>query len=57
MIKTAIRETMEETGMTIEATDLVGIDSDTAHILVSPDGEVPAVAGLVQSSSASAVSP
>jgi hypothetical protein len=54
MIKTAIRETMEET---IEATDLGGIYSDTAHILVFPDGEVPAVAGLVQSSSASAVSP
>jgi hypothetical protein len=30
MIKTAIRETLEETGMTIEVTDLVGIYSDTA---------------------------
>jgi ADP-ribose pyrophosphatase YjhB (NUDIX family) len=57
MIKTTIRETLEETGMTIEATDLVGIYSDTAHILVFPDGEVPAVAGLVQSRSASAVPP
>jgi 8-oxo-dGTP pyrophosphatase MutT (NUDIX family) len=46
MTETAIRETMEETGMTIEATDLVGIYSDTAHILAFLDGEVPAVAGL-----------
>jgi len=43
---TAIRETMDETGMTIEATDLLGICSDTAPILVFPDNEVPAVAGL-----------
>lgn len=37
---------MDETGMTIEATDLLGICSDTAHILVFPDDEVPALAGL-----------
>jgi hypothetical protein len=43
--------------MTIEATDLVGIYSDTAHILAFLDGAVPAVAGPVQSRSAAAVSP
>jgi 8-oxo-dGTP pyrophosphatase MutT (NUDIX family) len=36
----AIRETEEETGVSVEVTGLVGIFSDPGHIVVYTDGEV-----------------
>lgn len=40
MTETAIRETLEETGITIEVTGLVGIYSNPAHRVAFSDGEV-----------------
>jgi 8-oxo-dGTP pyrophosphatase MutT (NUDIX family) len=40
MTETAVRETLEETGVTIEVTDLIGIYSDPAHVVAFSDGEV-----------------
>jgi len=37
---TAIRETLEETGIRIEIIGLVGIYSDPAHVIAYDDGEV-----------------
>jgi len=36
----AMRETLEETGVTVEVTGLLGIYSDPGHIVVYTDGEV-----------------
>lgn len=40
MTETAIRETMEETGITIAVTGLIGIYSSPAHVVAFSDGEV-----------------
>lgn len=40
MTETAIRETIEETGVTIEITGLIGIYSNPAHAVAFSDGEV-----------------
>jgi 8-oxo-dGTP pyrophosphatase MutT (NUDIX family) len=36
----AIRETLEETGVTVEVTGLLGIYSDPGHIVAYSDGEI-----------------
>ncbi len=36
----AVRETLEETGVTVEVTGLLGIYSDPGHIVAYSDGEV-----------------
>jgi 8-oxo-dGTP pyrophosphatase MutT (NUDIX family) len=36
----AVRETLEETGVTVAITGIVGIYSDPGHVLAYPDGEV-----------------
>jgi 8-oxo-dGTP pyrophosphatase MutT (NUDIX family) len=36
----AVRETLEETGVTVEVTGLLGIYSDPGHIVAYTDGEV-----------------
>lgn len=36
----AIRETLEETGIQIDVTDIVGIYSDPQHVIAYDDGEV-----------------
>jgi ADP-ribose pyrophosphatase YjhB (NUDIX family) len=36
----AVRETKEETGLDVEATGVVGIYSDPAHVIAYDDGEV-----------------
>ncbi|GAA3430543.1 NUDIX hydrolase [Kutzneria kofuensis] len=38
--QTAVRETLEETGIDIEVTGLVGIYSNPAHVISYDDGEV-----------------
>ena len=38
--KTAVRETLEETGVKIQVTGLVGIYSDPNHVVAYDDGEV-----------------
>ena len=38
--ETAVRETLEETGYTVEVVDLVGVYSDPAHVMAYDDGEV-----------------
>lgn len=40
MTQTAIRETLEETGVDIEVTGLIGIYSNPAHLVEFSDGEV-----------------
>jgi ADP-ribose pyrophosphatase YjhB (NUDIX family) len=40
MTQTVIRETEEETGITVEVTSLVGIYSNPDHVLAYDDGEV-----------------
>jgi 8-oxo-dGTP pyrophosphatase MutT (NUDIX family) len=40
MTVTAVRETFEETGVTIEVTGLIGIYSNPAHVVALADGEV-----------------
>ena len=40
MAEAAIRETVEETGITVEITGLVGIYSDPAHVIAYRDGKV-----------------
>lgn len=40
MTETAVRETIEETGVTVEVTGLIGIYSDPAHVIAFSDGEV-----------------
>lgn len=40
MTETAIRETREETGVTIEVTGLIGIYSNPQHVIAFSDGEV-----------------
>lgn len=40
MTQTVVRETQEETGMTVEVTNLVGIYSNPDHVMVYDDGEV-----------------
>jgi ADP-ribose pyrophosphatase YjhB (NUDIX family) len=40
MTETAIRETLEETGITVEVTGLIGIYSNPAHVIEFSDGEV-----------------
>jgi ADP-ribose pyrophosphatase YjhB (NUDIX family) len=40
MTQTAIRETAEETGLTISITGLIGIYSNPAHVVRFSDGEV-----------------
>lgn len=40
MTETAVRETIEETGVTVEVTGLIGIYSDPAHVIPFSDGEV-----------------
>ncbi|MEU4541218.1 NUDIX domain-containing protein [Streptosporangium sp. NPDC023825] len=36
----AVRETKEETGITVEPVSMLGIYSDPGHIVAYPDGEV-----------------
>ncbi|WP_200215628.1 NUDIX hydrolase [Micromonospora coerulea] len=38
--QTAVRETREETGITVEVTGIVGIYSDPRHVIAYSDGEV-----------------
>ncbi len=38
--ETAVRETIEETGVTVEVTDVVGIYTNPAHVIEYSDGEV-----------------
>ena len=40
VVQTAIREVLEETGIDIEVTGVVGIYSDPRHIIAYDDGEV-----------------
>jgi 8-oxo-dGTP pyrophosphatase MutT (NUDIX family) len=40
MTETAVRETLEETGVTIEITGLIGIYFDPAHVIAFSDNEV-----------------
>ena len=40
MTETVIRETQEETGMTVEVTGLIGVYSNPAHVIEFSDGEV-----------------
>ncbi|MGH3614662.1 MAG: NUDIX hydrolase [Pseudonocardia sp.] len=40
MTQTLIREVLEETGITVEATGLIGIYSNPAHVIAFSDGEV-----------------
>lgn len=40
MTDTVIRETQEETGMTVEVTGLIGVYSNPAHVIEFSDGEV-----------------
>lgn len=40
MTQTAVRETEEETGISVEVTSLVGIYSNPHHVLAYDDGEV-----------------
>lgn len=40
MTQTVVRETEEETGITVEVTSLVGIYSNPEHVLAYDDGEV-----------------
>ncbi|GAA4757719.1 NUDIX hydrolase [Actinomycetospora chibensis] len=40
MTQTVVRETQEETGMTVEVTSLVGIYSNPDHVMAYDDGEV-----------------
>jgi 8-oxo-dGTP pyrophosphatase MutT (NUDIX family) len=40
MAGAAVRETVEETGITVEITGVVGIYSDPAHVIAYPDGKV-----------------
>lgn len=40
MTETAVRETSEETGITIAVTGLIGIYSNPAHLVAFSDGEV-----------------
>jgi ADP-ribose pyrophosphatase YjhB (NUDIX family) len=40
MTETAVRETTEETGITIEVIGLIGIYSNPAHVVAFSDGEV-----------------
>jgi ADP-ribose pyrophosphatase YjhB (NUDIX family) len=37
---TAVRETLEETGVTIDVNGLIGIYSNPAHVVATADGEV-----------------
>lgn len=38
--QTAVRETREETGITVEVTGIVGVYSDPRHVIAYSDGEV-----------------
>jgi 8-oxo-dGTP pyrophosphatase MutT (NUDIX family) len=38
--ETAVRETHEETGITVEVTGIVGVYSDPGHVVAYSDGEV-----------------
>ncbi len=38
--ETAVRETIEETGVTVKVTDVVGIYTNPAHVVEYSDGEV-----------------
>ncbi|NES13267.1 MULTISPECIES: NUDIX domain-containing protein [Micromonospora] len=38
--QTAVRETREETGITVEVTDIVGVYSDPGHVIAYSNGEV-----------------
>lgn len=40
MTETAVRETAEETGVTIKTTGLIGIYSNPSHVVAFSDGEV-----------------
>lgn len=40
MTQTLIREVLEETGITVGATGLIGIYSNPAHVIAFSDGEV-----------------
>ena len=40
MTETAIRETEEETGMTVQVVGLIGVYSNPAHVIEFSDGEV-----------------
>lgn len=38
--ETAVRETLEETGVTVEVTDIVGVYTNPSHLVEFSDGEV-----------------
>ncbi|NMH99931.1 NUDIX domain-containing protein [Pseudonocardia acidicola] len=40
MTQTVVREVIEETGITVEVTGLIGIYSNPAHVMAYDDGEV-----------------
>lgn len=40
VVQTAVRETHEETGVTVEVTGIVGVYSDPGHVVAYSDGEV-----------------
>jgi 8-oxo-dGTP pyrophosphatase MutT (NUDIX family) len=40
VVQAVVRETLEETGITVEVTSLVGIYSDPRHVIAYDDGEV-----------------
>jgi ADP-ribose pyrophosphatase YjhB (NUDIX family) len=40
IVQTVVREVKEETGITVEATGLIGVYSDPEHVIAFSDGEV-----------------
>ncbi len=40
IVQTVVREVREETGITVDVTELIGVYSDPAHVIEFSDGEV-----------------